>query len=134
MLSVDCLSRLWFDQLPSVWSTLGDEATIDVIPLFGVPFAGKELTTGIDGGGIIDVDWWCLALDKIPRELFGLSLGASRFAVDAEMLFAGLRGPELSRTGLTAAFNKFAHDASLRFCRSPDGVEPDADDDGWGWW
>ena len=133
-MSVDCLSPLWFDQLPSVWTTLGDEATIDVIPLFGVPFAGKDLTTGIDGGGIIEVDWWCLALDKIPRELFGLSLGTSRFAVDAETLVVGLAGPELSRIGLTTAFNKLAHDASLRFFRSPDGVEPDADDDGWGWW
>jgi hypothetical protein len=55
-LSFDCLSPLCVEPLLSVRSPLGDEATIDVIPLLGVPFAGKELTNGIDGGGIIDVD------------------------------------------------------------------------------
>ena len=58
LLSVDCLSpplKLFLGILPSIWSPLGDEATaIDAIPLLGVPFEGK---TGIDGGGIIEVDW-----------------------------------------------------------------------------
>jgi hypothetical protein len=85
-ISLDCLVLLGGASLLLTWSPFGDDATIDAIPLLGVPFAGKEVVSGIDGGGIIDVDWWCLILDKIPRELFGLSLGANKFAVDAEVL------------------------------------------------
>jgi hypothetical protein len=50
------------------------------------PSDSPRSSRGIDGGGIIDVDWWCLILDKMPRELLGLSLGAAKFAVDIEVL------------------------------------------------
>ena len=85
-LSLDCLCLVSVPSLLSIWSPFGDDATIDAIPLLGVPFAVKEVVSGIDGGGIIDADWWCLILDRIPRELLGLSLGANKFAVDAEVL------------------------------------------------
>lgn len=82
-LSSECLLPLNVDVLPSKWSPLGDDATIDVTPLLGVTLPGYD-DGGIDGGGIIDVDWWCLILDSNPRELLGLSLGAIKFAVDID--------------------------------------------------
>ena len=114
-LSLDCLFPFIVDALLSNKSPLGDEATIDVIPLFGVPFPGKEEVSGIDGGGIIDVDWWCLNLDKILRELLGLSLGACKFAVDTELVVGRSGCPELSTAACVLGLNRLAHEASLRF-------------------
>ena len=133
-LSFDCLSPIYVEPLPSVYSLIGGDGATDVIPLFGVTFPGNGLVKGSDGGGIIDVDWWLLILDKIPRELFGLSLGANKFAVDAATLINAFTGPELKFDGLLGAAISFALDASLKFCRSPDGVEPATEDDWWGWW
>ena len=49
-LSSECLLPLNVDVLPSKWSPLGDDATIDVTPLLGVTLPGYD-DGGIDGGG-----------------------------------------------------------------------------------